>query len=200
MAENQKLKEKKIYESNLQKFPFMYRMALLASLIASGLTMIYMNYFVNLTGNEVFNFVCGMLIFMASCLLIADQTYKYYWFRSMDEAIKFNYEKWIGRSLLFVLFLGPFVIFGVNQIRKSYLLDYEYELYAANINIRESSSQYIVYEYEIDDISYKKRVNLRMEEAYHLSKNKIIIKYVVSDPRISEIVVKEQIDQLKKPL
>jgi hypothetical protein len=137
---------------------------------------------------------------MASCLLIADQTYKYYWFRSMDEAIKFNYEKWIGRSLLFVLFLGPFVIFGVNQIRKSYLLDYEYELYAANINIRESSSQYIVYEYEIDDISYKKRVNLRMEEAYHLGKNKIIIKYVVSDPRISEIVVKEQIDQLKKPL
>ncbi len=191
MEEKQKLREKEKYLKSTSLFPLKYRLIILGLLSLEGLYLIYNNYFVLFPGYERLYSLLGVALFIASMALLSSQIYTYFWVRSVDNVIKFNYEKWIATLLVGLLLFGPISIYGVNEYRKNYYLNYDYEYYLADILQTSNGKGQLVYIYTVEGKEYAKRKNRRDGFPIVLKNGKILIKYAKKDPRIAEIVVEK---------
>ena len=200
MEEQQKLKKKIKYDKIRDYFPLKYRMSLLLMVSLIGLVMFYKNYFVNLTGAEALLAFVGIMLFIISVGMGADQMYKHFWYRSLEKVFNFNYERRIMRLMGISLVLGPLLVITMNITRKNYLLAYEYDFYPAKVNLEESRMDYIVFEYKIDGVWYKKGRFESIQDAYFINKDRIVIRYAKPDPRIAVIVNKDEEGSLPRKL
>ncbi|MFY0643554.1 MAG: DnaJ domain-containing protein [Bacteroidia bacterium] len=186
--EAQKLRERERYIQSNARFPYRLRMLTMLVFMFAGLQLIYSNYFVMHPGYEAIYSLLGFVIFAASSIILSNLVYTHYWVRSVDKVIKFNYEQWIGRILILVLVCGPASIYGLNEYRKSFYLQSNYEYYLAEIDPLNKNKGIPVFRYTIDGTKYSKRLKYSQGPFIILSENKLLIKYAKVDPRIAKPV------------
>lgn len=142
----------------------------------------------------------GFLLFLVGLVITSNQSYKYYWIKSLDVAIRFNYERWISRLLVLLFFLGPLSIYGLNEIRKSYHLENNSEYVLGRIHGAETGMDYVVFSYEINGQLYKKGIYADYNDLIIMYDNYLVIQYATVDPRIVDVVTKDDQPKFKRKL
>ena len=94
-AEAEKLREKQRFERSNKKFPFTLKVFLLVVGLAFGLHQLHRNYFINYDGIEMFYSLFGVVLFFICLFILANLVYTFYYVKSVNTVIRFNYEKWI---------------------------------------------------------------------------------------------------------
>lgn len=191
MEERQKLKERDRYLKGLKIFPFKFRIILLSLLGVAGLLVIHQNYFIQFPGYERFYAIFGFAMFVASLVILSNQVYTFYWIRSLDHDIRFNYESWIAKVLVILMLTGPFTIYAVNEYRRDYYFSTEkkFEYHFAKIRKDLDGRGRMVYEYEVEGVTYLKYREQRDGFPIITKDGHLLIKYAVDDPEIAEAVL-----------
>lgn len=191
MEESQKLRERDRFRRGLKIFPFKFRLTLLILLGIYGLLLFHNNYFMQFPGYERLYSLFGFVLFVTSLIILSNQVYTYYWTRSLDHDIRFNYESWIAKSLVLLMLLGPLSIYAINEYRRDYYFSHQeqFEYHFATIRKDLDGNGRMVYEYQVDGISYIK-IRKQVDGFPIITKDgHLLIKYAVSDPNIAEAVI-----------
>ncbi|MEY2924366.1 MAG: hypothetical protein RLZZ337_914 [Bacteroidota bacterium] len=198
--EARKLKIKEEYLASTARFPIALRWIGIILLILTGLQLVYSHYFVLYHGFDLFYIIVGTAAFVTGVAVGANELYTYFTVKSVDQAMSFNYERNIAWAFAIILLLGPFGIIGLNEYRKSYLLDNHFEFYWAHVNQELSKQKQVVYTYFVDGKSYTKSANVERTMLVHKGDFEILIRFAKSDPKISEVIFEDEIPELARPL
>ena len=187
VAEAKEIKAKIAYNHSLNKFPFWMRILGTSILSIWGLQIFYSNYFVMYPGYETVLMTFGIMMFVGGIINLTLAFYKHYSFKDLDKRVDFNYPG-VSRALIFLsLPLGIALIIGLNEYRKSYHLNNNFEYYKATIDEKKSRGEELVFSYTIGERTYQKSKKVKDWYLYFRD-GEITIKYALIDPRITEIV------------
>ena len=198
--EARKLQIKDEYLAGIKRFPKSLRWIGIGMLLIVGLQLVYKHYFVMYNGYDLFYIILGLVTFTTGIAIGANEAYTYFTVKSIDHALKFNYEKTIAWVFVLALFLGPIGIRGINEARKNYLLKNNADYYWADINLELSKLTFIVYSYEIGGVVYQKSRNVDQTLLFRAGKERVLIKYALPDPRISDVIFASEIPDLPREL
>ncbi len=182
--EQEKMREKERYERGLKHFPFYLRLFLLLTIMFTGLQLIYHHYFVMYDGLELLYSLLGFGLFVSSGIILSNQVFTRYWVMSLNRVIPFDYEKWIAWALVCVLISGPASIFGLNEYKRAFQLQNNFEYTIADLDKTAAMKGELVYTYEVEGKKYAKRIKDANSSFIMLEDYKILIKYSKSNPKI----------------
>jgi hypothetical protein len=188
MEEAKKLRVKKQYEQSLKQFPLVLRVIGLIVVIAWGLQLFYTHYFVLYNSKDMVYNLLGLTLFASGIGIATNQIYTHYMVKSINQALRFHYEKFATWFFVISLVVGPLSVNLLNQFRKEYHLTNHYEYYDANITAHGSEYDVIIVSYYANGRHYEKKMEYPAMDVLLNNKKTITIKYAKADPRISEIV------------
>ena len=190
LEESRKLKIKEKYLASIQKFPLTLRIVGLSVLIIWGLQLVYSHYFIRYGSLDYVYAMLGYLLLSVSIAAAANEAYTHYLVKSLDEPIRFNYEKAIGRAFILSFIVAIISVNGLNSIRKNYHLSNHFEYGTAHINMLATYTDKVVIEYRVDGRLYIRGLPGDWNTVMRLNTGEAVIKYAKVDPNICELVLK----------
>jgi curved DNA-binding protein CbpA len=195
--EARKIKIKEKYERSLSVFPLPYRLIGIIIFLVWGLQIMFSNYFLNYTANAYIWAVFGYFIFVGTLAVSASEAYTYLTTKSLHKPIRFNFERWIAVSFVSLFLFGVVSVSILNSVRKSYLINNDFDYTTAIIDFERSSLDRLIISYEVNQNEYIKRVDVSFNEVVKLSKDRIVLKFARVNPLICEVVLKSDSFEFK---
>jgi len=195
--EARKIKIKEKYERGLSVFPLLYRLFGIIVFLVWGLQVMFSNYFLSYTANAYIWAVLGYFIFGGTLAVSASEAYTYLTTKSLHKPIGFNFEKWIAVSFVSLFLFGIVSVSILNSVRKSYLINNDFDYTTAIIDFERSSLDRLIISYEVNQNEYIKRVDVSFNEVVKLSKDRIVLKFARVNPLICEVVLKSDSVEFK---
>ena len=198
--EARKIRSKQAYDISIQKFPLILRFIGSFLLMLWGLQIFYSNYFLMYPGYESVKIAFGIMIFIAGVATTTNEFYKHFSFKALNNYVGLNYSA-IARFFFFLSIpVGIFIVISLNQYRKEFLLKYHFEYYQATIDKNRTGAGRTVYSYTIDGNTYYKSMRGVKHGYLKIGKDKILIIYAKSDPKIARPVAPNETRTLPRTL
>ncbi len=194
------IRAKQAYQASLIKFPLAYRFIGSILLMLWGLQVFYSNYFLMYPGYESVKIAFGIMLFIAGVATTTNEFYKHYSYKALDNYIGINYSN-IARFFFFLSIpVGIFLVINLNQYRKDYLLKNHFEYYQASIQKELTRGGKTVYRYTIDGKTYYKSTRGVKHGYIKVGRDKMLIIYAKSDPKIARPVAPDEVYSLPRQL
>ena len=188
IEEARELKAKLKYEESLKSYPLWMRFSASIAAILIGLQLFYSNYILMHPGYETVIISFSVMLFVGGVAYLSNVFYQHFAYKSKDHVVSFNYTM-VTRLIFFLLIpLGIFAVINLSEYRKTYFLENNFDYYQADILEDESKGSMMVYTYEINGVRYTKAERNALFWQKRYPDKKLIIKYAIPDPRITQIV------------
>lgn len=188
IEEARELKAKLQYEESLNTYPLWMRFSASIAAIVLGLQFFYCNYILMHPGYETVIISLSLMLFVGGVAYFSNVFYQHFAYKAKERVVKFNYTL-VTRLIFFLLIpLGIIAVINLSEYRKTYLLNNHFNYYQADILEDESKAATMVYTYEVDGVRYTKAERNALFWQKRYPNKKVVIKYAIPDPRITEIV------------
>ncbi len=180
------------YQKQQNQLPYEIRITGWAAIALLGWQQVYQHWFVDEESyDHILGFI-GVILFILSSIMLYSNTYKMLRFKTYSGKRKYNYKKQSFKIWMIVLLIGVISMPIVNNYRKTYHL----ENYGALIRL-----EYMPVAYSDDQIfvifdPYNSgkpiitKVSFGPNSDIDKEKQRVLVKYSVSDPRIMVVMDK----------